>query len=43
MPMFTLAELEAAVPLVRRVVPATPLHAWPLLAQAHGGQGVGQA
>jgi threonine dehydratase len=36
MPMFTLAELEAAVPLVRRVVPATPLHAWPLLARRTG-------
>ena len=36
MPMFTLAELEAAVPLVRRVVPATPLHAWPLLGKRTG-------
>ena len=38
MPMFSLAELEAAVALVRRVVPATPLHAWPLLAQRTGAQ-----
>jgi threonine dehydratase len=38
MPMFTLAELEAAVPLVRRVVPATPLHAWPLLARRTGAK-----
>jgi threonine dehydratase len=36
MPMFTLAELEAAVPLVRSVVPPTPLHAWPLLAKRTG-------
>ena len=38
MPMFTLAELEAAVPLVRKVVPATPLHAWPLLAKRTGAK-----
>src|SRR6185503_5124002 len=38
MPMFTLAELEAAVPLVRKVVPATPLHAWPLLARRTGAK-----
>jgi threonine dehydratase len=38
MPMFPLADLEAAVPLVRQVVPATPLHAWPLLAQRTGAQ-----
>jgi threonine dehydratase len=36
MPMFTLAELEAAVPLVGQVVPPTPLHAWPLLAKRTG-------
>jgi threonine dehydratase len=36
--MFSLAELEAAVPLVRRVVPATLLRAWPLLAQRTGAQ-----
>ncbi len=38
MPMFTLAELEAVVPLVRRVVPPTPLHAWPLLARRTGAK-----
>jgi threonine dehydratase len=38
MPMFSLAELEAALPLVRRVVPPTPLHAWPLLGQRTGAQ-----
>ena len=38
MPMFTLAELEAAVPLVRRVVPPTPLHAWPLLSNRTGAK-----
>jgi threonine dehydratase len=36
MPMFTLAELEAAVPLVAKVVPPTPLHAWPLLSKRTG-------
>ncbi|HJU32341.1 MAG TPA: threonine dehydratase [Hyphomicrobiaceae bacterium] len=36
--MFTLAELEAAVPLVRAVVPPTPLYAWPLLARRSGAQ-----
>jgi threonine dehydratase len=29
--MFTLAELEAAVPIVRAAVPSTPQFAWPLL------------
>src|SRR5262245_64223157 len=38
MPLFTLAELEAALPLVRSVVPATPQHAWPLLAQRSGAE-----
>src|SRR6185295_11219888 len=38
MPLFTLAELEAALPLVRSVVPATPQHAWPLLARRTGAQ-----
>jgi threonine dehydratase len=33
-----LAELEAALPLVRSVVPATPQHAWPLLARRTGAQ-----
>jgi threonine dehydratase len=36
MPMFTLAELEAAVPLVAKMVPPTPLHAWPLLSKRTG-------
>src|SRR5262245_14780827 len=38
MALFSLAELEAALPLVRSVVPATPQHAWPLLAQRTGAQ-----
>ena len=38
MSLFTLAELEAAVPLVRTVVPETPLYAWPLLAKRAGAQ-----
>ncbi len=29
--MFTLADVEAALPLVRAAVPATPHYAWPLL------------
>jgi len=33
MTLFTLPELEAAVHLVRGVVPPTPQHAWPLLAK----------
>lgn len=36
MTLFTLAELEAAVPLVRAVVPETPQYAWPLLAKRTG-------
>jgi threonine dehydratase len=36
MPMFSLAELEAVLPLVRQVVPPTPQHAWPLLARRTG-------
>ena len=36
MSLFSLAELEAAVPLVRAVVPPTPLYAWPLLAKRTG-------
>jgi threonine dehydratase len=36
MSLFTLAELEAAVPLVRTVVPPTPLYDWPLLARRTG-------
>jgi threonine dehydratase len=38
MRLFTLAELEAALPLVRSVVPATPQHAWPLLGQRTGAE-----
>jgi threonine dehydratase len=38
MPMFTLAELEAAVTLVRTVVPPTAFYAWPLLAGRTGAQ-----
>jgi len=38
MPLFTLPELEAALPLVRSVVPATPQHAWPQLARRTGAQ-----
>jgi threonine dehydratase len=38
MSLFTLAELEAAVPLVRTVVPPTPLYAWPLLAKRAGAE-----
>ena len=38
MSLFTLAELEAAVPLVRTVVPATPLYDWPLLAKRTGAE-----
>jgi threonine dehydratase len=38
MSLFTLAELEAAVPLVRTVVPETPLYDWPLLARRTGAQ-----
>jgi len=34
--MFSLAELEAAVPVVRAVVPPTPQFAWPLLAARFG-------
>ncbi|MEQ1889945.1 MAG: threonine dehydratase [Alphaproteobacteria bacterium] len=34
--MFTLVELEAAVALVRGVVPTTPQYAWPRLAQRLG-------
>jgi len=38
MPLFSLADLEAAVPLVRTVVPPTPLYAWPLLAKRAGAE-----
>src|SRR3981081_1398710 len=30
-PMFTLAELESVMPVVRASVPPTPQYAWPLL------------
>jgi threonine dehydratase len=36
MSLFSLAELEAVVPLVRTLVPPTPLYAWPLLARRTG-------
>jgi threonine dehydratase len=38
MTLFSLAELEAAVPLVRSVVPPTPQYAWPLLAKRIGAE-----
>ena len=34
--MFSLAELEGVVPLVRQSVPPTPQCAWPLLTQRLG-------
>src|SRR6266567_4627248 len=34
--MFTLAEVEAALPIVRASVPATPQYTWPLLAARTG-------
>jgi threonine dehydratase len=34
--VFTLAELEAALPIVHAAVPPTPQYAWPLLRQASG-------
>jgi threonine dehydratase len=36
MPLFTLDELEAAIPIVRSLVPPTPAYAWPLLARRTG-------
>jgi threonine dehydratase len=36
MPLFTLAELEAAATTIRGFVPPTPAFAWPLLAAATG-------
>jgi threonine dehydratase len=38
MSLFSLADLESVAPLVRSVVPPTPLHAWPLLARRTGAQ-----
>jgi threonine dehydratase len=35
---FSLQDLEAAAELVRPLVPATPQHAWPLLAQRTGAE-----
>jgi threonine dehydratase len=34
--MFTLADIESALPVVRAAVPATPQYAWPLLKAATG-------
>jgi len=34
--MFTLADIESALPVVRAAVPATPQYAWPLLEAATG-------
>jgi threonine dehydratase len=34
--MFTLSDIEAALPVVRSAVPATPQYAWPLLKAATG-------
>jgi threonine dehydratase len=34
--LFTLADVEAALPIVRRVVPPTPQYAWPQLASRTG-------
>ena len=38
MPLFSLADLEAAAELVHTVVPATPQLAWPLLASRTGAE-----
>ena len=38
MPIFSLADLEAAAELVRPLVPPTPQHAWPLLARRTGAE-----
>lgn len=38
MTLFSLAELEGVVPLVRTIVPPTPQHAWPLLARRTGAE-----
>src|SRR5215471_11664377 len=34
--MFTLADIEATLPIVRTGIPATPQYAWPLLKAATG-------
>ena len=41
--MFSLAELERIIPLVRTSVPPTPQYAWPLLKAADRRGGRGQA
>ena len=38
MPIFSLADLEAAAELVRPLVPPTPQYVWPLLAQRTGAE-----
>lgn len=38
MPLFTLAQLEAAATIVREVVPPTPQYAWPLLGRRVGSE-----
>jgi threonine dehydratase len=38
LPLFTLAELEAAATLVHGIMPPTPQYAWPLLAQRVGAE-----
>jgi threonine dehydratase len=38
MPLFSLEDLETAVPLVRTIVPGTSQYAWPLLAKRTGAQ-----
>lgn len=38
MPLFTLADLEAATAVVRTLVSPTPAYAWPLLARQTGAQ-----
>jgi threonine dehydratase len=37
-PLFTLAEIEAALPVVRTAVPPTPQYAWPQLAVRTGAE-----
>src|SRR6266567_4241827 len=38
MPLFTLDELEAAIPIVGSLVPPTPAYAWSLLAKRAGAE-----
>ncbi|MCK7610635.1 threonine dehydratase [Roseibium sediminicola] len=35
-PLFTLDDLDSALPIVRRLVPETPAYAWPLLKERFG-------